>query len=95
MKSALGGLKTALGGVNTAFGGLKIAFGGLKTAFGGLGLNTAFGRHYPSNASQAYGLHTPSDAFPGRHLANAKTSSATWRKPMKLQLLLLILRLRQ
>jgi hypothetical protein len=29
----------------------------------------AFGRHSPSNALQAYGLHTPSDAFPafGRH----------------------------
>ena len=32
------------------------------TAFGGL--KTAFGRYSPSNASQAYGLQTPSDALP-------------------------------
>jgi len=45
------------------------AFGGLNTAFGCLGLKTAFDRNSPSNASQAYGLQTPSDALPafGRH----------------------------
>src|SRR5512139_2275943 len=40
------------------------------TAFGGL--KTDFGRHSPSNASQAYGLHTPSDAIrPSAGIARA------------------------